>query len=130
MFVLKQRRKPQAMIGRIQIIRHEPVPKCGSYEVMRSRRSPMKNALYSLAELHEPDPPCPTRRSMRLRASTNLVPMRLQQRFTTRCRLVPNRSDWMSSGDFCDIANQPLMPSRPEEFHGVSLTGRVAGRAS
>jgi hypothetical protein len=36
----------------------------------------------------------------------------------------------MSSGDFCDIANQPLMPSRPEEFHGESLTGRVAGQAS
>ena len=36
----------------------------------------------------------------------------------------------MSSGDFCDIANQPLMPSRPEEFHGESLRGRVAGHAS
>ena len=33
----------------------------------------------------------------------------------------------MSSGDVSDIANQPLMPSRPEEFHGESLTGRVAG---
>ena len=29
----------------------------------------------------------------------------------------------MSSGDVSDIANQPLMTSRPEEFHGESLTG-------
>ena len=34
----------------------------------------------------------------------------------------------MRSGDVSDIANQPLMPSRAEEFHGESLTGRVAGR--
>ena len=34
----------------------------------------------------------------------------------------------MSSGDVSEIANQPLMPSRPEEFHGESLGGRVAGR--
>jgi hypothetical protein len=34
----------------------------------------------------------------------------------------------MSSGDVSEIANQLPMPSRPEEFHGESLTGRVAGR--
>ena len=34
----------------------------------------------------------------------------------------------MSSGHVSDIASQPLMPSRPEEFHRESLTGRVAGR--
>ena len=32
----------------------------------------------------------------------------------------------MSSGHVAEIANQPLMPSRPEEFHRESLTGRVA----
>ena len=32
----------------------------------------------------------------------------------------------MSSGHVSDIANQPLMPSRPEEFHRESLTGGVA----
>src|ERR1700758_4366668 len=34
----------------------------------------------------------------------------------------------MSSGDVSEIANQLLMPSRREECHGESLTGRVAGR--
>jgi len=29
----------------------------------------------------------------------------------------------MSSGDVSDISNQPLMPSRPEEFHRESRTG-------
>jgi hypothetical protein len=33
----------------------------------------------------------------------------------------------MSSGDVSDIANQPLMPSRPEEFHGES--SQVGSRA-
>ena len=32
----------------------------------------------------------------------------------------------MSSGDVSDIANQPLMPSRPEEFHGPSQVGSRA----
>ena len=32
----------------------------------------------------------------------------------------------MSSGHVSDIANQPLMPGRPEEIHRESLTSRVA----